>query len=119
MQCGEVTQIIPESVVSRARSPLRAGEVPIVVPRRNLGVGSGSRKDPLGLSGMGVASGAPIYHVHNDSWRSRRAEVLLKMDVGGVRRLLVEDVRGVHIGDRVRLFGNRLMPVLDVGDQDF
>lgn len=113
MDCGEIMNINPVSNGVQAQQPLGGQSARILTPTRNLGMGSRSAADPLGVPDIAGAADVPVYRIHDGSRLSPRAEVLLKMDDGEVRRLLIEDARGLNIGDRVRVVGNRLMPTLD------
>nr|MBV6629961.1 hypothetical protein [Oceanococcus sp. HetDA_MAG_MS8] len=52
----------------------------------------------------------PVVEVPDMGRLSRRAEITLNMDQGGMRTLIVDDPGTVQVGDRVRIVGSRLWP---------
>lgn len=109
MQCGEIIDIRPQGARATSAAPV-LGAAPttrVLEPTRSLGLeapGGG------GLNSALSSREVPVYRVDEMSRLTRRAEVVLRMDRGGVETLLVEDAHTLRIGERVRRVGNRLVP---------
>ncbi len=112
MQCGEIIDIRPQGATTRSAAPV-LGAAPttrVLEPANRLGLGTSATG---GLPSAVSAGEVPVYRVDEMSRLTRRAEVVLRMDRGGVETLLVEDAHTLRIGERVRRVGNRLVPEPD------
>lgn len=111
MQCGEIIDIRPANS-SGVGAPAAPGTQPsarVLQPTRRLGLNAPATT--RGPSLMDATTGhVRVYRVPEMSRLTRRADVVLRMDHGGVETLLVEDAHTLKIGERVRRVGNRLMP---------
>lgn len=108
--CGEVVAVQPTqgTRITPREIPGEAISGQILAP--NAGLTRMPQLQTQGTRSLLLENQVPVVEVPDMGRLSRRAEITLNMDQGGMRTLIVDDPGTVQVGDRVKIVGSRLWP---------
>lgn len=110
VDCGEVVAVEPTqgARITPREVPGEAISGQILSP--NAGLTRMPQLQTQGTRSLLLENQVPVVEVRDMGRLSRRAEITLNMDQGGMRTLIVDDPGMVQVGDRVKIVGSRLWP---------